>query len=75
MEQSFGAGFGAVRVHTGGQAAQAANDISATAFTHGQDIFFGQGKFQPGTAEGDKLLAHELTHVVQQAAGPCRGNW
>jgi RNA binding exosome subunit len=66
MEQSFGADFSGVRVHTGTQAARAAKDINATAFTHGQEIFFDEGQFQPGTAAGDKLLAHELTHTLQQ---------
>jgi hypothetical protein len=66
MEQSFGADFSGVRVHTGEQASQAAQDINATAFTHGQDIYFGDGKFQPSSSEGQKLLAHELTHTIQQ---------
>ncbi|MCL4298020.1 MAG: DUF4157 domain-containing protein [Anaerolineae bacterium] len=69
MEQAFGVDFRGVRVHTGAQASQAARDINATAFTHGQDIFFDEGKFQPGTSAGDRLLAHELTHTIQQ-----RGN-
>ena len=66
MEQSFGTDLSGVRVHTREQAAQASKDINATAFTHGQDIYFGEGKYQPGTGEGEKLLAHELTHTIQQ---------
>lgn len=66
MENAFGTDFGGVRVHTDTQAARAAGDINAEAFTHGQDIFFGANRFQPDTPAGQKLLAHELTHTVQQ---------
>jgi hypothetical protein len=66
MENAFGTDFGGVRVHTDSQAARAANDINAEAFTHGQDVFFGANRFQPDTPDGQKLLAHELTHTVQQ---------
>ena len=67
MEGAFGgADFSGVRVHTGSGSARAARDIQAKAFTTGQDIHFGEGQYQPGTQEGDKLLAHELTHTVQQ---------
>lgn len=55
-----------VRVHSGPQAAHAAWDAGAPAFTVGQDIVFGSGKFRPGTVMGDALLAHELAHTVQQ---------
>ncbi len=72
MEQSFGADFSGVQVHTGRQASQAARDLNATAFTYGQDIFFGEGQFQPGMQAGDKLLAHELTHTIQQGNGADR---
>jgi hypothetical protein len=66
MENAFGTDFGGVRVHTDSQAAHAARDINAEAFTHGQDIFFGGNRFQPDTPGGQKLLAHELTHTIQQ---------
>ncbi len=66
MEAVFGANFGKVNIHTDSQAIQMNRDLGAHAFTHGQDIFFNEGKYQPGTVEGEKLLAHELTHVVQQ---------
>jgi hypothetical protein len=69
MEPRFGADFSGVRVHTGGEAAQLSKDLSAQAFTHGQDIYLGSGKYDPGTTAGKRLLAHELTHVVQQNAG------
>lgn len=60
------ADFGDVRVHTGGQAAGMAGDINAKAFTHGQDVYFGEGQYNPGSKAGKELLAHELTHTVQQ---------
>ena len=66
MEDSFDADFSGVRVHTNSQADLAARDINANAFTSGQDIYFGTGLYQPGTQAGDKLLAHELTHTIQQ---------
>lgn len=66
MESRFGADFGSVKVHTDSAAVQMSRDISAQAFTHGKHIYFGPGKYDPGTANGKHLLAHELTHVVQQ---------
>jgi hypothetical protein len=66
MEEAMGADFSAVRVHVNGTVARAARDINAEAFTHGQDIYFSEGQYQPGTAAGKRLLAHELTHTVQQ---------
>lgn len=66
MESAFGADFGGVRVHTGNEAVQMNKALSAQAFTHGSDIYFNAGKYEPGSAEGKGLLAHELTHVVQQ---------
>ena len=66
MEPAMGADFSGVRVHTGGQADTLNRDLSARAFTTGQDIFFKQGEYSPGSSSGRELLAHELTHVVQQ---------
>ena len=66
MEERFGQDFGAVRVHTGAQAAGSAKALNAQAFTVGQDIVFGEDQFEPDAQEGQQLLAHELTHVVQQ---------
>jgi hypothetical protein len=66
MEPRFGADFGGVRVHADGEAAQINRELSAQAFTHGQDIYMGEGRYNPGTDAGKRLLAHELTHVVQQ---------
>jgi hypothetical protein len=65
MEPKLGADLSAVRVHTGPESAGAARGFGARAFTVGNDVHFGGGQFAPGTKEGDKLLAHELTHVVQ----------
>jgi hypothetical protein len=68
MEDRFGADFSGVRVHTDTEAAQLSQDVSAQAFTHGGDVYFNAGKYDPGSADGQRLLAHELTHVVQQGA-------
>ena len=68
MESAFGAGFDNVRVHTGTQANQLNESLIARAFTTGPDIFFKSGEYDPNSREGEKLLAHELTHVVQQGA-------
>ena len=69
MEAEFGVSFDHVRVHTDGVAAQAAHAIHAEAFTVGEDIFFADGAFDPGSPTGERLLAHELTHVVQGMEG------
>ncbi len=66
MEPRFGADFGGVRVHTDPEAGQISRDLSAQAFTHGQDVYMGAGRYDPGSMAGKRLLAHELTHVVQQ---------
>lgn len=66
MEQAFGADFSNVTVHTDSQSDQLNRSIQAKAFTTGQDIFFRQGAYHPGSSSGQELLAHELTHVVQQ---------
>ncbi|MCT7997461.1 eCIS core domain-containing protein [Laspinema olomoucense] len=66
MEREFGADFGGVRVHTGAQADALSRSIQAKAFTTGQDVFFRQGAYEPCSSGGQELLAHELTHVVQQ---------
>ncbi len=66
MESAFGADFSSVRVHTGSEAVQMNQELGAQAFTHGSDVYFGSGKYSPGSTEGNRLLGHELTHVVQQ---------
>jgi hypothetical protein len=70
FEQRFGADFGDVRVHTDTRAADTAEAIDARAFTVGRDIVFGPGQYGPETSAGQHLLAHELTHVVQQEDAP-----
>jgi hypothetical protein len=66
MESVMGTNFGGVRVHTDNQAHTLNQELSARAFTTGQDIFFRQGAYDPGSSVGRELIAHELTHVVQQ---------
>lgn len=68
LEESMGADFSSVRVHTGPQADSFNQSLSARAFTTGSDVFFARGEYQPGSSAGRELLAHELTHVVQQGA-------
>ena len=68
MEGRFGADFSQVRIHTGGDAAHMSKELKAQAFTHGSDVFFNDGKYEPDSVRGKILLAHELTHVVQQGA-------
>ncbi|MGC9506092.1 eCIS core domain-containing protein [Baaleninema sp.] len=66
MESRFGTDFSGVRVHTDGEAAQLNKEVGAKAFTHGRDIFFNSGRYNPGSSSGKELLAHELTHTIQQ---------
>ncbi|MGI0494867.1 DUF4157 domain-containing protein [Alkalinema pantanalense CENA528] len=66
MEPRFGADFSQVRVHTDGEAAQMNRAINAQAFTHRQDIYFAASKYHPASKAGQQLIAHELTHVMQQ---------
>ncbi|AFY42409.1 DUF4157 domain-containing protein [Nostoc sp. PCC 7107] len=66
MEQAFGADFSGVKIHTDAQSDQMNQSIQAKAFTTGRDIFFRQGTYDPGSRGGQELIAHELTHVVQQ---------
>jgi len=66
MEPRFGFNFGDVRIHTDSNASKANASINARAFTMGNDIYFNHGEYNPETTQGRKLLAHELTHVVQQ---------
>ena len=68
FESEIGYDFGDVRVHTGRRADDAARSVNARAFTIGQDVVFRSGEYRPHTTGGKRLLAHELTHVVQQGA-------
>ncbi|MDA4121759.1 MAG: DUF4157 domain-containing protein [Thaumarchaeota archaeon] len=67
MESRFGHDFSKVQVHEGPKSAMSARTMKTSAFTIGNDIFFGDGKYRNGTQEGQRILAHELTHVVQQS--------
>ena len=66
MESGFETDFSRVRLHTGSAAEAMSNDLSAKAFTYGNDIYFNRGQYSPDTTAGQHLIAHELTHVVQQ---------
>jgi hypothetical protein len=70
MESGFGHDFGQVRVHADSAAADSAAAVDALAYTVGQDVVFGRGQYAPQTPEGRKVLAHELTHTIQQGAVP-----
>jgi hypothetical protein len=69
FESRFGHDFGQVRVHTGRAAAESAQAVNALAYTVGRDIVFGAQPYRPDTAPGQKLLAHELAHTIQQSEG------
>jgi hypothetical protein len=73
MENSIGADFSGVRLHTDGTAAQMNMDLHSQAFTHGSDIYFNSGKYDNNSTGGKHLLAHELTHVIQQNAALEKG--
>jgi peptidoglycan hydrolase-like protein with peptidoglycan-binding domain len=66
MESGFGADFRNVNIHTDSTAEQMSKELGAQAFTHGNDIYFNKGKYNPQSKEGKHLLAHELTHTIQQ---------
>ena len=69
MEPALGRDFSNVRVHTDSRAAQSADALAANAYTTGRDIYFAAGKYAPASRDGEHLLAHELTHTVQQTNG------
>lgn len=68
FEPRFGQDFSQVRIHADSQASELARGVNARAFTLGQDVVFGAGEYEPETSKGQKLLSHELTHVIQQNA-------
>ncbi|HEY4289314.1 MAG TPA: DUF4157 domain-containing protein [Puia sp.] len=70
MQSSFGHDFSNVNIHTDADSVNMSRDLGAQAFTQGSDIYFNTGKFNPESSTGKHLLAHELTHVVQQGASP-----
>ncbi|WP_147915541.1 DUF4157 domain-containing protein [Ruania zhangjianzhongii] len=73
MEARMGQDFSDVRVHTGGAASESAKSVQAHAYTVGEDIVFGSSGYSPDSEHGRTVLAHELTHVVQQRSGPVAG--
>ncbi|WTW99170.1 DUF4157 domain-containing protein [Streptomycetaceae bacterium NBC_01309] len=73
METRLGADFGDVRIHTDGRAHESAKDVGAHAYTVGRDVVFQRDKYDPGSHDGKTMLAHELTHVIQQRSGPVDG--
>src|SRR5262245_36421048 len=73
MEPRFGHSFADVQMHADSEAHQLAQDVEARAFTTGQHIYFSNGTYDPHSQDGLHLLAHELTHTIQQAAGPVSG--
>lgn len=73
MQSRLGHDFSDVRVHTGGAAHQSAQSVNAQAYTVGSNVVFQDGKYDPSSAGGKQMLAHELTHVVQQRSGPVDG--
>jgi len=72
MEPRFGTSFDSVRIHNDPRADSLARAVQARAFTHGSDLYFRHGEYDPGSERGRHLLAHELTHVVQQTAPVAR---
>jgi hypothetical protein len=66
LEGKMKADFRSVRIHTDNEATSMAKELNALAFTHGNDVYFNEGMYNPGSDEGKKLLVHELTHVIQQ---------
>lgn len=73
LEHLLGASLGEVRVHDNDRAGDLADAVSARAFTVGHDLFFGAGAYRPGSSDGDRLLAHEATHALQQGSAPGTG--
>jgi hypothetical protein len=74
MEARLGADFGDVRVHRDATASESARAVEANAYTVGRDVVFRSDRWDPSSSEGKRTLAHELTHVVQQSAGPVAGS-
>ncbi len=73
MESKIGADFSGVRIHTDANAVQMSKEMGAKAFTHGSDVYFNKGNYQPDSKAGKHLLAHELTHTVQQGGAALKG--
>ena len=74
MENAFGYDFSRVRIHRNDEAKVLSHQLGALAFTHGSDVYFGNNMYDPAGSSGKRLLAHELTHVVQQGHSAPLGN-
>jgi hypothetical protein len=74
MERRFGHDFSRVRIHTDARSAESAQAVGARAYTVGREVVFGPGQYAPGSLEGQRLIAHELTHTIQQSASPAAGH-
>ena len=74
MSTRFGEDFSDVRIHQGGNAAESARAVNAHAYTIGSDVVFDSGKYDPSSPAGQRTLAHELTHVIQQRNGDVSGS-
>ncbi|HSI79030.1 MAG TPA: DUF4157 domain-containing protein [Solirubrobacterales bacterium] len=72
-EEALGESLADVRVHTDGTADALARSVAARAFTTGSDIYFARGEYKPASSDGERLIAHELAHVVQQRGAPTSG--
>ncbi|WP_372728446.1 DUF4157 domain-containing protein [Nocardioides sp.] len=72
--EQLGVSLAGVRVHADSEAGEIARSVQATAFTHGSDVYFSPGSYDPGTSSGQRLLAHELAHVAQQDHAPTTGS-
>ena len=73
MESAFGQSFEDVRIHTDDRASKSAESVGANAYTVGSDVVFKSGQYDPASSGGQRTLAHELSHVVQQSRGPVDG--
>ncbi|MCO6510542.1 MAG: DUF4157 domain-containing protein [Aridibacter famidurans] len=74
LETSFGRDLSDIKVHSDANAHRMTSLLGADAFTHGNDIVFGAGKYDPASKSGQELIAHELTHVIQQKGGKKLGD-
>ena len=74
MGQALGNDFSEVNIHTDSEAVQLSEDLNARAFTHGQDVYFNQGEYDPNSQGGRRLLGHELVHVGQQGGSDRNGS-
>lgn len=74
FSEQLGTDLSSVRIHADAEADRISRSVQATAFTHGEDVYFTQGAYAPGSTSGQHLLAHELAHVAQHRSGADRGS-